>query len=444
MAFKNLRHDFECNATIDSETIQLAMPLLPGRFSMMVTRSRVIRLFLLISLIASLTVLSTRLQADTGSCGGVTITLPFNDVMGNPFFCQIASAYFSGLTNGTGDGTTYSPTAPVSREQMAAFTTRTLDQSLKRGNRRAALGEWWTNTSTNQRMSASTNQPNPRFLACDGLTVWVSNTDGNTVSRVDIRTQSLICTLTGIPTPQQMVVVSGLIYVVSFQSPGKIYRAQINFTANFTMNEFAVNLGSNPQGITCDGQNLWTANRGTGPGTGSLSRVNLSQTTVTTFTAGFNQPGGILFDGVNLWVTDTGDNSLKRVDTTSGAVLQTIPLSGVVQHPVCDGTNLWIPCTGPDQVVVVRAMGGLRGTVLAQLTGNGLNGPSQAAFDGERICVANISNQSVSLWKASDLSPIATVNITTTSGFTTRSICSDGTTFFVGVQGGASSQIYRF
>jgi hypothetical protein len=429
---------------IDSGTIQLAMPCLPGRFSMMVTRSRVIRLFLLISLIASLTVLSIRLQADTGSCGEATITLPFTDVQGNAFFCQIAAAYFSGLTNGTGAGTTYSPTAPVSREQMAAFTTRTLDQSLKRGNKRAALGEWWTNTSTNQRMSASTNQPNPRFLACDGLTVWVSNTDGNTMSRVDIRSQTLICTLTGIPTPQQMVIVSGLVYVASLQSPGKIYRAQLNFTFDRTMNEFAVNLGSNPQGITCDGQNLWTANRGTGPGTGSLSRVNLTQTTVTTFTAGYSQPGGILFDGVNLWVTDNGDNSLKRVDTTSGAVLQTIPLSGVVQHPVFDGTNLWIPCTGPDQVVVVRAVGGLTGTVLAQLTGNGLNGPSQAAFDGERVCVANTSNRSVSLWKASDLSPIATVNITTTSAFTTRSICSDGTTFFVGVQGGASSQIYRF
>jgi hypothetical protein len=97
-------------------------------------RSLFIRSFVLISLIASLTVLSTRLQADTGNCGGVTITLPFNDVMASPFFCQIAAAYFSGLTNGTGDGTTYSPTQTVTREQMAAFTSRTLDQSLKRGS----------------------------------------------------------------------------------------------------------------------------------------------------------------------------------------------------------------------------------------------------------------------------------------------------------------------
>jgi hypothetical protein len=81
---------------------------------------------MLISLMASLTVLSTRLQADTGSCGGITITLPFNDVMASPFFCQIAAAYFSGLTNGT-TATTYSSTQTVTREQIAAFISRTMD-----------------------------------------------------------------------------------------------------------------------------------------------------------------------------------------------------------------------------------------------------------------------------------------------------------------------------
>jgi hypothetical protein len=68
---------------------------------MTLNRSIFARVFLLISLMASLTVLSSRLQADTGDCGGVTITLPFTDVQGNFFFCSIAAAYFSGLTNGT-------------------------------------------------------------------------------------------------------------------------------------------------------------------------------------------------------------------------------------------------------------------------------------------------------------------------------------------------------
>jgi DNA-binding beta-propeller fold protein YncE len=411
---------------------------------MIFNRSIFIRFVLLISLMASLTILSNKIQADTGSCGGVTLTLPFTDVGNSSLFCQIAAAYFSGLTNGT-TATTFSPANTVTREQMAAFTTRTLDQSLKRGHTRAALGEWWTN-KTDLRTLTATGFHNPRFLACDGLTVWVSNTEANNISRVDIRTGKLICTLTGITSPEQMIIVSGFVYIASFQSPGRIYYSTLTHTTDGMVFLSALGLGANPVGITFDGENLWTANAGTGPGTGSISKVNVTTGASPTFTTGFSQPVGILFDGSNLWVADAGDSSLKRVDTTTAAVLQTIPLSGSVQHPVFDGTNLWIPCTGPDKVFVVRAVGGLTGTVLAQLTGNGLNMPFQAAFDGERICVTNAAAQSVSLWKASDLSPITSANILSSSSFNPRGVCSDGTTFFVGMrdQSGANGYIVRF
>jgi hypothetical protein len=53
-----------------------------------------IRAVMLIALIITLTILSKHSKADTGTCGGITITLPFNDVMASPFFCQVAAAYF--------------------------------------------------------------------------------------------------------------------------------------------------------------------------------------------------------------------------------------------------------------------------------------------------------------------------------------------------------------
>ena len=414
---------------------------------MKLNRSMVLRALLLISLMANLTILSRTIQAETGTCAGASITLPFTDVSSsNIFFCSIAAAYFSGITAGT-SATTYSPAADVTREQMAAFVSRTLEQSVKRGHSRAARGEWWTNKASNFRLGTFTGEHDPQFLACDGYTVWASNSGSNTVSRIDIKTGARICTFTNILTPGQIVIVSGYFLVTSFQSPGKIYRASIQHTFDGPIGTLG-NVGPNPIGITFDGQYVWTANNGTGAGTGSLSRMNLADESVTTYTTGFSQPLGILFDGANLWVTDQGNTSLKRVDTTTGAVLQTIPLSGAVQHPVFDGANLWIPCAGPDKVFVVRggAAGSLLGTVLAQLTGNGLNGPFRAAFDGERICVTNTSNQSVSLWKASDLSPITTLNITDSSIFAPRGICSDGTTFFVGLieLSGTNGFITRF
>ena len=103
---------------------------------MSINCSIALRITLLIALVAALSIASSRLQADTGTCGGVTTTLPFTDVMGNQFFCQIAEAYFSGLTNGT-TATTYSPGNNVTRDQMAAFITRTQDSALKRGSHRA-------------------------------------------------------------------------------------------------------------------------------------------------------------------------------------------------------------------------------------------------------------------------------------------------------------------
>src|SRR5215471_6315317 len=84
-----------------------------------------------------------RVFANVGNCPG--FGLPFSDLGSTSFCSQIAEAYFSGLSNGT-SGTTYSPSNSVPREQMAAFVTRTLDQSLLRGSRRAALNQWWTTT----------------------------------------------------------------------------------------------------------------------------------------------------------------------------------------------------------------------------------------------------------------------------------------------------------
>src|SRR5262249_50794296 len=138
------------------------------------------------AMILSLTVVvllmaSSRLPADTGTCGGAMTTLPFTDVMSSPFFCQIAEAFFSGLTNGT-SATTYSPNDPVPREQMAAFITRTQDSALRRGSRRAALNQWAT--PHNLQMSRiDLGGFSPEFVASDGTDLWVTKFQNGTVQR---------------------------------------------------------------------------------------------------------------------------------------------------------------------------------------------------------------------------------------------------------------------
>lgn len=129
-----------------------------------------------------------------------------------------------------------------------------------------------------------------------------------------------------------------------------------------------------------------------------------------------------------MWVIDYVDHQLMKMDS-SGFPLSSVSVGAGASYPAFDGINIWVPNLNSNSVSVVRATGGLAGTVLATLTGNGLAGPTQAAFDGERILITNGGADSVSLWKASDLFAIGTCSTgTLTSPF---GVCSDGLNFWI-------------
>jgi DNA-binding beta-propeller fold protein YncE len=387
-------------------------------------RSIVARTVLLITLIASLTLLSNRSQADTGSCGGVTVTLPFTDVMGNAFFCQIAAAYFSGLTNGT-TATTYSPTQTVTREQMAAFITRTMDQSLKRGSKKAVTEKWWTPQNANS-LTLTDVDTFPKQVKYDGTDLWVVNGGGSSVMRIRPSDGKLLDTWTGAFNAEGIVCAMGRIFVAGRTSPGRVYMIDPTQPAG-AVTTLSSNLGNSPYGIAFDGSRIWTANS-----TGSVSIVSLNPTSVTTVTTGFNAPFSMLYDGSNIWVIDIAANTLLKLDA-NGMILQTINVGNSPTYPVFDGTNIWMPRAG-NSVAVVRvkdAVGRPLETafILATLTGNGLDSPQSAAFDGERILVTNFFGNRVSLWKAADLTPLGFVS--TGDGTHPFGACSDGLNFWI-------------
>ena len=378
-----------------------------------------IRLSLLVSLAVVLSAASSRLHADvqdTGTCGGVTVTLPFTDVMGSQFFCQIAEAYSSGLANGT-SGTTYSPGNNVTRDQMAAFITRTLDQSLKRGSRRGALDQWAIPTSV-PFTATTTVGDRPLAVKSDGEDLWVANTNSDTVSRVHASDGKLLQTWTGIPNPRDVLIARGRVFVLGNGSTGRIHAIDPAQPAGLAPQ--LVNIGQeNSISIAFDGFNLWV----TSFPPGLVSKINPNTAAVTNFS--FSSPNGITYDGSNIWITESFfmgfTGNLKKLDS-NGNVLQTIVVGEGPTGPIYDGTNIWVPNYFDDTVTVVRAS---TGAVLATLSNNGLNGPRHAAFDGERILVTNVST--VSLWKASDLTPLGSFGgATSVSG-----ACSDGLNFWL-------------
>ena len=369
-------------------------------------------------------ILAAGVSEGTLPCG------PFTDMSGADPFCNFVLEIFTlGITTGT-TPTTYDPSGNVTRVQMAAFLSRSVDGVLKRGSRRAAIRQFWT--PQNETVLGSTSVPAfPLLLRSDGVNVWVASLGGQSVSRVRGTDGKLTGTWTGAGAAWGVLVAMGRVFVTGQTFPGNLYRIDPGEPPG-AVTTVASTLGMNPRGIAYDGSRIWTSGV-------SISIVTPGPSipwTVTTVAAGFTAPNDALFDGANVWITDQTANKLFKLDA-GGAILQTVTVGLNPRFPVFDGANIWVPNSASGSISVIRASSG---SVIQTLTGNGLFEPVTAAFDGQRVLVTNQSGNSVSLWKAADLTPWG--SFPTGPGTMPVGACSDGVNFWIGLSN--SSQIARF
>src|SRR5262245_65598756 len=148
-----------------------------------------------------------------GGAGGRLLGLcgPFTDVANDAFCAFVLEIFYLGITTGT-RATTYDPASNVSRLQMAAFLSRTVDGVLRRGSRRATLNQFWT--SQNATVLGITTLGvggfiNPHHLRSDGADLWVSNYNGNMISRVRASDGKLLEPWTGPINPAGLRVAMG-------------------------------------------------------------------------------------------------------------------------------------------------------------------------------------------------------------------------------------------
>jgi len=363
-----------------------------------------------------------------GVCG------PFSDVAADAFCPFVLEIFSLGITTGA-TPTTYDPGSSVTRRQMAAFLSRTVDGTLKRGGRRAALRKFATAQST-AALGLTTVGATPQLLASDGADLWVANSSDSSVSRVRASDGRLLETWTGVTNAFGVLAEMGRIFVTNqISSPGQLY----GIDPSQPPGEVAVianDLGGDPLGLAFDGARIWTANAGA---PGSVSIVTPGATipwSVTTVTSGFSSLNGALFDGANVWVTDWVANKVLKL-ASSGAILQTVTVGPGPRFPVFDGANIWVPLNnGAPSLAVIRASSG---ALLQTLTGNGLIAPIASAFDGERVLVTNLGDN-VSLWKAADLTPLGSFPLgTEVAAF---GAASDGVNFWITLSG--TAKLARF
>jgi S-layer homology domain len=356
---------------------------------------------------------------------------PFTDVgAGPPNFCPfILEVYSLGITAGTSP-TTYAPNDPVTRGQMAVFIAKAFDQTLSRGRRRAALGQWWTPQSDTS-LGLTPVAAAPAAARSDGADLWIPHTfPTHAVTRVRASDGRVLESWTGATRAVDVVVAMGKVFVAGNTNPGQLYRIDPTQPAG-AVTVVADSLGASPNALAFDGTRFWTAND-----SGSVSIVTPGLAlpwAASTVATGFTQPRGIVFDGAHIWVTDTSEG-LLRLDA-NGAIVQTVPITSPA-GVVFDGANLWVPGNS-SELTVVRAS---TGAVLGTLSGNGLDGARAAAFDGDRILVTNVDGSSVSLWKAADLTPLG--SFPTGTGSSPAGACSDGANFWIALAG--TNQLARF
>jgi len=354
---------------------------------------------------------------------------PFTDV--TAMFCPyVLEAYYTGITAGTSP-TTFSPDIPITRGQSAVFTSKALNQALARGSRRAALGQWWTTMPqyTNG-LGTTTVGAQPLGVASDGADVWVANQSDDTVSRVRASDGKLLETWTiSDAFPQTVLVALGRVLVLTGGiDGGKLFAIDPSQPPG-AATEVAT-IGNGASAMAFDGTNIFVSNGGGIAHDVYLSIVTPGPTLPWSVTqvhnSAFAPLAALIFDGTNMWAV--AGNAL-RLDA-SGNVIQTVVLGSNDTFGTFDGANLWLAGAVPEEVDVVRAS---TGAVLATLTGNGLNVPRGVAFDGERILVTNYQGNSVSLWRAADLTPLG--SYATGDSSQPFGVCSDGINFWVALSG---------
>ncbi|MCC6544985.1 MAG: hypothetical protein IT392_10895 [Nitrospirae bacterium] len=204
----------------------------------------------------------------------------------------------------------------------------------------------------------------PIGITADGMgNLYVADTGNHTIRKVVISTGE-VTTVTGVPG-----------------------------TAGFMNSEFGYPLFNAPRGICFVGDHLYVSDSGNH----LIRRVNLSTGYVglvagltdfvksvgspgtadsTGAAAGFNDPGGIASDGVYLYVSDSGNNTIRRVLISTGQVKTIAGMPGVIgfrdgvsfnanfYYPrgiAVDGDYLYVADTGNN---VLRRVNKLTGEVL--------------------------------------------------------------------------------
>ncbi len=287
--------------------------------------------------------------------------------------------------------------------------------------RRIALHRWYEVNEAGIRFQVGGE---PKGAVFDGMSIWVSNSISNTVTRRLVSDGSVMGTFAVGRYPIGMAFDGGRLWVACRSDNAVSVLRMMDGQLVAT-----VPVGTNPNGLCFDGRFIWVVNEGSNNVT-KIRAGAIPPVVVDTYPCG-NSPRMIAFDGKNIWITNEAGGTATVLNPATGAIVATYAVGAAPIGITFDGASMWIANSGSDSVTRLRSSdGGLLGTYPVGDEPRGL------AFDGGYIWVTNFSGDSVTKLRARDGSLVGTYPV----GDGPRGITFDGCNMWV-VNGNEASLV---
>jgi DNA-binding beta-propeller fold protein YncE len=331
----------------------------------------------------------------------------------------------------------------------------------------------------------------PSGITAVGSTLYVTDTNNNTIRKVDIGTGT-VTTVAGSPPGTDGAGTAAL-----FSYPSDVTTDGTNLyvtdTENYTIRQIVLatgavttlagsagNSGSSdgagsaalfryPVGITTDGVNLFITDtigntiRQLVIATGAVMTIagqdrSIGSTDGTGTTALFNGPAGITTDGTNLYIADTDNSTIRKMIIATGQVTTLAGTTGAngsydatgaaarFNYPcgiTTDGTNLYVADTNNStirkvviatgQVTTLAGSPGANGSVDGTGYGAQFNYPTAITCDGTNLYVADTDNNSIRrvVIATGEVSTVVGSGAGATALYNPTGITTDGTALYV-------------
>jgi YVTN family beta-propeller protein len=161
--------------------------------------------------------------------------------------------------------------------------------------------------------------PSPSHLAADGSTLWVTNADGASVSRVDVDRGAVSQTVPVGSGPTGLAVANGDVWVAN-SLEGTVSR--IDVSTNSVVQR-RIHVGSNPTGVAAGAGAVWVANSGEQ----TISRIDPRSGHPTTIDVHAN-PTELAVGAGAVWMTSAINRTVSELDPRSGHVIQETQVGG--------------------------------------------------------------------------------------------------------------------